>query len=325
MSDTTPPAVLSANTLPLAPAVASALARWAQMNEGAYSPETFRALKQDGQSFAAYCGETGASVLPALPDTVASYVRREAAAGRAVATIKRRVASIAALHRAAQLTNPCDSEDVRAALRTDARTRGTDQRQAAGLTENLANRIIGRVDVHGARPKDVRDMALMLAGRDLLARASELVSVTVEAIAWDEADGTALVSLRRGKTSTQTDVLMLGADAAAALRRWLEVSGITHGPVFMGLTKGGKLTGAPLLAGDVNRIVKALADRAGLGDGFSAHSLRVGMAQDLVADDVDGASIMQAAGWRTPAMLTRYTRKLSAKRGAIAKYHARHK
>jgi hypothetical protein len=34
---------------------------------------------------------------------------------------------------------------------------------------------------------------------------------------------------------------------------------------------------------------------------------------------------MQAAGWRTPAMLARYTRKLEAKRGELAKYHARHK
>jgi hypothetical protein len=40
---------------------------------------------------------------------------------------------------------------------------------------------------------------------------------------------------------------------------------------------------------------------------------------------VDSASIIQAAGWQTPAMLSRYTRKLGAKQGAIAKYVARHK
>jgi hypothetical protein len=41
---------------------------------------------------------------------------------------------------------------------------------------------------------------------------------------------------------------------------------------------------------------------------------------------VDAENVTQAAGWSTPAMLTRYNRVLEAKRGAIAKYHAaRHK
>jgi hypothetical protein len=64
---------------------------------------------------------------------------------------------------------------------------------------------------------------------------------------------------------------------------------------------------------------------SGLNWHYSAHSQLAGMAQDLTAANVDGACIMQAAGWSTPAMLTRYTRRLDAKRGAIAKYHARHK
>jgi integrase len=186
--------------------------------------------------------------------------------------------------------------------------------------------------VGGTRSKDVRDLAAMLVGRDLLARASELVTVTVEALSWDEEDGTATVNLLRGKTHQERETYLLGPDAAQALRRWLEVSGITAGPVFVALEKSGKPrtkdgTVHPIAPREVSRILKGLGKRARLEADFSAHSLRVGMAQDMVAENIEGAAIMQAAGWKSPTMLTRYTRKQNAKRGAVAQYHAarRHK
>jgi site-specific recombinase XerD len=92
--------------------------------------------------------------------------------------------------------------------------------------------------------------------------------------------------------------------------------------VFLGLTRGGKLTGKTLSRHDVGRILKALARRAAIATHFSAHSLRVGMAQDLVASNLDMAAVMQAGGWRSPEMLSRYCRKISAQRGAISRYHA---
>jgi hypothetical protein len=73
----------------------------------------------------------------------------------------------------------------------------------------------------------------------------------------------------------------------------------------------------------VRRILKGLAVAARLGHGktVSGHSLRVGMAQDLVAADMDLASVMQAGGWATPHMVARYTEKLTARRGAVARYY----
>jgi hypothetical protein len=46
------------------------------------------------------------------------------------------------------------------------------------------------------------------------------------------------------------------------------------------------------------------------------------MAQDLVAD-LDMASVMQAGGWTTPRMVAKYTQKLTARRGAVARYYGR--
>ena len=34
-------------------------------------------------------------------------------------------------------------------------------------------------------------------------------------------------------------------------------------------------------------------------------------------------SVMQARGWKTAAMVSRYTERLSARRGAVARFYAR--
>ena len=59
-----------------------------------------------------------------------------------------------------------------------------------------------------------------------------------------------------------------------------------------------------------------------LGDGFSGHSPRVGMAQDLAADGAALPELMQAGRWRSSAMPALYVRAQSAGRGAVAKYYA---
>jgi hypothetical protein len=52
---------------------------------------------------------------------------------------------------------------------------------------------------------------------------------------------------------------------------------------------------------------------------ISGHSTRVGAAQDMIRYGADMAGAMQAGRWKTPEMLARSTRRLNAKRGAVAK------
>ena len=49
---------------------------------------------------------------------------------------------------------------------------------------------------------------------------------------------------------------------------------------------------------------------------LSGHSIRVGATQDLLALNIDLASVMQAGRWKTSEMVARYTRRLSARRSA---------
>ena len=67
--------------------------------------------------------------------------------------------------------------------------------------------------------------------------------------------------------------------------------------------------------------IKQAAQAAKLGDGFSGHSPRVGMARDLARAGTELPSLMNAGRWRTPAMPAHYTRNESAGRGAVAQFH----
>ena len=55
-----------------------------------------------------------------------------------------------------------------------------------------------------------------------------------------------------------------------------------------------------------NRI-KAAAEAAGLGEGYTGHSGRVGMAQDLVKSGVELPALMTAGRWKSSKMPARYT------------------
>ena len=76
-----------------------------------------------------------------------------------------------------------------------------------------------------------------------------------------------------------------------------------------------------LSASQIGRRVKAAADAAGLGDGFTGHSGRVSMAQDLAATGVDLPALMTAGRWKSSRMPAKYTERQAAGRGAVARYY----
>jgi integrase len=86
----------------------------------------------------------------------------------------------------------------------------------------------------------------------------------------------------------------LGSDHPAcpvtALRAWLDAAGITTGPVFRSIRKGGKV-GGRLTAQSIAAIVKIHAARVGLDPAvFSGHSLRSGF---ITSAAKRGASIFK--------------------------------
>jgi len=115
--------------------------------------------------------------------------------------------------------------------------------------------------------KGLRDRALLLLGFAGAFRRSELVALDCEDI--EESEAGVRIAIRHSKTDQEgqgaTIAIVRGSIACpvAALKAWREAAGITTGPVFRSIRKGGKI-GARLTAQSVADIVKANAERVGL-------------------------------------------------------------
>lgn len=307
--------------LVLSEEIAARLERSSYLARGALAPETQRAMAKGSAAWAAWCSARDACSLPAQPELVADYVDDLAAQGRKVAGIRQAVWAIGALHRAAGYTDPTKAEAVRFALKRVSRVLTTRQRQAAPIGADDARMILR---LAGTKPAELRDLALLLVMRDLLARRSEVVALQVEDVTF-AADGSATVLIRRSKTDQagQGEVRWLSPRAVTYLRQWLAAVALTEGAIFRAVNKAGK-AGEALAASEVSRILKRLAERAGLDPAaISGHSCRVGMAQDLVASGAELPAVMQAGRWKSPTMPARYAEGMLAGRGAVARFYER--
>lgn len=293
------------------------LARHAEQARGAFSAATERAIRADSAIYSAWCVDAGVEPLPAVPDTVAAFLDAQAALGKAPATIRRYLASVAHLHRAAGLPSPTTTEPVKLAMRRIARAKGTRQRQAQGI-----NRREIELMIKHARPGNagLRDVALVMALRDALLRRSEAVALDVADLKVAD-DGSGTVLVRRSKTD-QTGagaVRWISPRTVQAMKAWMDAAAIQTGAIFRAVHRSG-FVGDRLDGGEVARILKAMAYRAGLdASAISGHSLRVGTAQDLVAAGAELPAVMQAGGWKSAAMPARYAEHLVAGRGAVAR------
>jgi len=313
-------------------AIQARLLSYARASEGAFSANTERAVRSDLRVFADWCVENGLPSCPAAPATVAAFLASMAAT-RKVSTLRRYTSSIAHLHKAVGLPSPVG--DTMVSLRLKALARAAADRavqestpvrdQAEGLGQRDVDRIVATT---GSTVRELRDLALLLVGRDLLARRAELVALQVGDVTRND-DGSGVATIRRSKTDQAGEGAdcYLGHETLAAVDRWLAASGITSGALFRSMKKGGNVTERALAAGEVSITLKALAKRAKIAvdraQRVSGHSLRVGMAQDLVAAGLDLPAVMVAGRWKSPTMVATYARKLLAGRGAVAQYHAR--
>ncbi|MCY3813082.1 MAG: tyrosine-type recombinase/integrase [Gammaproteobacteria bacterium] len=304
--------------LPDSAAAGDRVDAWVAAAKGAFSDNTERALRSDLRIYAAWCGARGLAAVPASPATVAAFVDAMAAV-RAPATVRRYVASIAALHRSVGCGGTVRSAAVRLAVQRMHRVRGRRQGQALGLTWPLRRRLL---EAAGARLIDARDRALVAVAYDGMLRRAELSALRVDDLV-EEMGGDGTLLVRRAKTDPEGAGAMvyLAPDTVALVREWLARAGVADGRLFRSL-RPGRPPGERLHPSQIPRIVKGMARRAGLPDDVAArlsgHSARVGAAQDMIAAGIELPAILQAGRWRTTAMVNRYGERLLARRSGAA-------
>ncbi len=294
-------------------ALADNLAAYAAQAEGAFSPNTLRAMLADQRVFGAFCDQHGVTELPATPETVAAFVRAMAAEKKP-ATIRRYLASVAHKHRAAQAPDPCKAEAVNLALKALHRAEGRAQKQAKPIKREHV------VAALRARPRlslrDLRQRAILAVAYDSLCRASELVALRVKDITAAD-DGAATVLVRRAKNDQEGEgsVRYLRPDTMNHVRAWTAAASLTDGELFRAVLKGGRV-GGPLHECEISRAMRELAPKA--AGRVSAHSTRVGACQDMVKAGISMLAVMQAGGWKTSAMPASYNRNQDAQTGGMA-------
>jgi integrase len=298
----------------------AALLEWQAMAEGAYSANTLRAQKADGAIFQAFCESLGEAYLPADPKTIRSFIDDCVKAGKKPATVKRYVATIARVHIAAGLLNPCSSEAVRLGLKKMGRESSARQDQAQPLGWKDIKEFI---DSAGEGLRADRERAMLCVAYETLARRGELVALDVRDIDFHP-NGTGQALIRRGKTDAegQGRVAYLSRETVKWVKVWLEHSGITEGAVFRRLI-GQTQVGGSLNPGSIAPIFKRVAQWIGMPERVvakvSGHSTRVGATQDLLALNIDLASVIQAGGWKSARMPVRYGEQTLAARGGMAR------
>jgi integrase len=299
---------------------ASALRAWDAMAQGAYPPNTVRAWRADWKAFILHCSVQNESPLPASPHTVRGYVQHCMTAEKKSATIRRYLATIARAHLAADLLSPCASEPVRLALKEMGQKVSARQRQARPLGWAEIKRFL---ETAGKGIRADRERTLLCVAYDTMARRSELVSLDIEDLTF-AADGTGTALIRRSKTDQGGDGAQayLSRETVRHVQAWLKAGNITEGAVFRRLV-GRNVVGPRLHVDMVADIFKRVGRWINLPEEevgeISGHSIRVGATQDLLALNIDLASVMQAGRWKSTHMPMRYGEHVLAGLGGMAR------
>jgi site-specific recombinase XerD len=275
------------------------------------SAGTRRAYGSDWLIFTAWCAERDLESLPASPGTAARFLSSQATDAKKSSTIGRRAAAIAYAHKLAGYEPPTNAETVKAVVRGIRRAIGTAPVRKAPVTADLVTQMIEHCDDSLI---GLRDRALLAFGFAGAFRRSELVALEVSELL-ATADGFR-VTIRRSKTDQEGEGQEIAIprgcriEPVKAIEAWLAASGITAGPVFRPIAKGGRVQDMPLSGHSAAAIVKRYATMAGLdASTFAGHSLRAGFLTSAAEAGSSVLKMVEVSRHKSIDMLTTYVRR----------------
>lgn len=258
-----------------------------------------------------------ASSLPPSIDELLVQQHQKARPGPlALSTVMHRISALSKLHQLQGHPSPCHDVAVRELLSRVRRAhakRGQIPDKKAALTRSPFDLLLETCD---QTLRGVRDRALLLfawssGGR----RRSEVAGATVGNLQ-HISDRIYTYTLRHSKTNQsgsdrQDNVKPVVGAAADAMTLWLQRSGIREGPIFRRIRRGERVA-EPLAPSAVRHIVKTRALLAGLGDTYSAHSLRSGFITEAARQNVPMGDAMALTGHRSVNTVIGYFRATAA-------------
>ncbi len=292
------------------------------LSRASKSEATWKAYRTDNRHFAGWCDRHDYEPLPTSSEAVCLYLRDLAAEGFRPSTMQRRLTSISQAHKAAGYESPTAAQQVRQVMQGIRRSLTAEVRRVEPVTIERLRTMVATCD---ESPAGIRDRAALLLAFASAVRRSELVGLDVGDVTFTE-DGLR-VRLRRSKTDQEGEGRTIGVPFSSdlrtcpvrTLRAWLDLSGHEVGPLFLPVTRHGRI-GAHRLSGSAFAgIVKRRAGRAGFDPAeFSGHSTRAGFCTSAAAAGAPDRSIMRQTGHRSHRMLSVYIREGSLFRGNAA-------
>jgi site-specific recombinase XerD len=168
--------------------------------QGAYAPNTIRAVRADVAQWLEYCSAANQPFATASPRTFATFIDQLTQNGQLRASTIRRVASsVACFYRLQGLPDITKSPLAALALRRMYRTLGRRMRHAKPINAELLHRLLSACA--GPSLMDLRNQALLRIAHDTLLRRSELVSLRIEDL---EIRSDQMLSTRGGWTKPDT-------------------------------------------------------------------------------------------------------------------------
>lgn len=308
--------------LNLSPEGESALRQALAYIEKADAAGTRRVYASDWRHYNDWALRAGFAPLPASPAAIAAYFASQAGLF-ALATMRRRLAAIARVHREAG--HRFDSKDplIRNALRGIGRDHAKPQRQAAALTTAEVRQIVATCDPDLAGR---RDRALILLGYAGAMRRSELVGVDVEHLKFHADALEILIPRSKGDKDADGERISIGHGKAAetcpvrALEGWLRQADIRYGPVFHRVTQHGTVEPGRLSAEAVRLILRKRAAMAGIQgtqlEPITPHGLRAGFVTQAYLAGARDEEIMDHTRHKDVTTMRRYVRRAKLTKGA---------
>jgi integrase len=263
----------------------------------ATSDNTRKAYQSDIKAFIEWGG-----LLPTTTSQLLTYLEDQAEQLNP-RSLSRRVTALKQWHTYQQVPDPTDHPLIKKTLSGIRRMHGQPKKQASALTLKELEKIIDMLKADSSLTS-TRNQALLLIGFFAALRGSELVSITIDQLQWED-EGLRII-LHKTKTDKKREGQIVSIPyrkhlcAIIALKNWIKIANITEGPVFRGITKSQKVKPHKLNAGSLNPLLQMLANKAGLSnpENFSSHSLRRGLATEASKQGASIKSIMRQGRWK---------------------------
>lgn len=309
-----------------------------------FAPSTQVRLDRAWLKYLSWCEQKNKPSLPSSPQLVADYLKSRAKyCHRNTLNVERWAISI--IHQAAGCPDPTScllvKNTMRGIVKNKVRREDEHIQQATPFKDHHLDRIIELWKGSNYLP-DKRNVALLCVAYESMLRSAEIVNIKVQHITINN-DGSATLEIPFTKTNQSDDgseYAYLSPEAVELIEEYLNKADIDRddgGYLFRAVSRFSRVREPKRDFKTNGKIHKQMTTRSIENifkktwntlnpkkkssveyRAFSAHSARVGAAQDLLEQGFNSAQIRQAGRWKSDTMVMRYGQHISVKKSAMA-------